>query len=154
MRDYIGPSHQLSTGLRPLALLETENLVRSFVSEFEIFDLPQVRTNDKGEPYVVHCRSARHYRETRVISRVHHPTALHRAVNDLFKTLVRERVPDNSLVTASLAIHSSDFGLVVYKHPRPGLVHIYNKKFGGRPIVLAEEPLSVERIRSAAGEFV
>ena len=83
-----------------------------------------------------------------------HPTKLHEAVDSLFQVLGKKLPPSQVLGHASLLIYKSNFGLVVYKHPRPGVIHIYNKRFGGRPNVLVTEPLHMEELRRADNEFI
>src|SRR5262245_59074113 len=61
------------------------------------------------------------------------------AVDDLFNVLKERRTLGNRLSNATLALHRAGFGLAVYKHPRPGVVHAWSKKFGNRPITLVEE---------------
>lgn len=70
----------------------------------------------------------------------HHPTTMHKAVNDLYTTLKERQVRDERLVVATLVLHRANFGLVVYKHPRPGIIHAYNKKFGDAPLFVPEGP--------------
>lgn len=79
---------------------------------------------------------------------------LHQAVDDLYQVLARKMPSTRVLAVASLRIYREGFGLVVYKHPRPGVVHVYNKVFGSRPLVIVTDPLSLEELHSADGEFV
>jgi len=88
------------------------------------------------------------------VVRFEHPTKLHESVDQLFQVLGKKLPVSKVLSSAALFIYKANFGLVVYKLPRPGVVHIYNKRFGGRPNVLVTEPLHQEDLHRADGEFV
>lgn len=74
-------------------------------------------------------------------------------VDDLF-TLLRNRETDRVLlVHAVMVLRKLNYGLLIHKSPRPGVVHIYNKKFGtDAPLKL--EPLPVGMLMAATNQFV
>lgn len=102
----------------------------------ELQALGPCRTTEALEP----ATPRRHYNDRKVLSVIHHPSVLHKSVDDLYSTMKTKEAPHQKLVTAALTIHRANFGLLVYKHPRPGIVHIYNKLFGDRPLAVTEGP--------------
>lgn len=98
-------------------------------------------------------RNLRHYVTTSsVCGPIEHPSTLHKAVHDLYSTLTTRVVKDELLVLATVAIHRANFGLLVYKHPRPGIVHIYNKAFGERPLAEPDH-IDIGLLYSAAERY-
>lgn len=93
----------------------------------------------------------KHYTEHKRKHVVSHPTKLHKAVDDLFSVLKSRAVKDERLVVATMVLHKANFGLLVYKHPRPGIIHVYNKKFGG-PLLPPDEP-EVGALSSVVGRI-
>jgi|SRR5262245_27692613 len=77
------------------------------------------------------------------------PYTVCNAVDDLFSTLKERQVRGGRLVNATLALHRAGFGLCVYPHPRPGIVHAYNKRFGSRPLAIVEEEVDIGLLCSA-----
>ncbi len=62
------------------------------------------------------------------------PTVEQHAVDTLFQVLRDKAVRGQDLAKATLVLHHHGFGMMVHKHPRPGIVHVFNKKFGDRPL--------------------
>jgi hypothetical protein len=66
----------------------------------------------------------------------------------------KQRHGGAAVAEAALTLHRANFGLVVYKYPRPGVIHVFNKRFGSAPIALWEEPLPVEALQRAVNQFI
>lgn len=60
------------------------------------------------------------------------------AVDTLFGVLAGQEPLSKRMGLALGILHHEGFGLVILKHPAPGVVHAFNKRFGDRPLAQPE----------------
>lgn len=88
----------------------------------------------------------------RAIGSLNKEELLDLCVDDLF-TIVQLNKPNGVLIIHALQVlNKLNFGLVVHKTPRPGVIHIFNRKLQGQPLKLS--PLPLDLLLRANGEFV
>ena len=77
----------------------------------------------------------------RAIGSLNKRELLNLCVDDMFGLLKRKEGNSVLLVHAVQVLHKLGYGLVVHKTPRPGAIHVFNRKLAGQPLTLAPVPI-------------
>lgn len=80
------------------------------------------------------------------------PTSLQEAVHEVWEQLHTKTSEPTKLMASVLLFHKTGFGLEVHRHPKTELVHVWNKRFGDRPLTEPDH-IDIGLLYSVAGKI-